>query len=81
MIAEPVHALLQFHLRAARRDRTRGDEALDVACVVLDAVGANRETEILGRDVLELMRFVHDGVGASRDHFAERVLPDGGIGA
>ena len=59
----------------------RGDRALDVARVVIEPVVADRASEVLRRDVLELVRLVDDGVAARRNHFAERALPHRGVGA
>ena len=58
-----------------------GHGALDVAGEILDPVGADRNAEVLGGDVLELVRLVQDGVGVRRDHRAVGTLPHGGIGA
>ena len=60
---------------------SRGDEPLQVARKVLDAVIAHAEAEVLRRDVLELMRFVDNRVAASGDDFAEGVLTHGQVGA
>src|SRR5436190_4021132 len=57
------------------------ERALDVTCEVLQTIRADRESKVLRRDVLDLMRFVENRVGAGRNHFAVRVLPYGGIGA
>ena len=48
---------------------------------IVDAIAADREAEVLRRDVLELVRLVDDGVAAARNHFAEIALPDGRVRA
>ena len=62
-------------------DRARGRQPLDVARELLQPIGADAEAEILGGDVLELVRFVEHGVGAGRNHLAEGVLADRRVGA
>ena len=65
---------------AALDGRGRG-KPLDIARKVLEPIVADRDPEILSRDIFQLMGFVHDRVGACRDHLAIRVLPDGGVRA
>jgi hypothetical protein len=48
---------------------------------VVHAVVADRDAEVLRRDVLELVRLVHDRIAAMRDDLAVRVLPHRGVGA
>src|SRR5204863_1285454 len=62
-------------------DQSRGDEPLQVARKLLDAIGARAEAEILRRDVLELMRFVDDRIAARGNDFAEGVLSHGQVRA
>ena len=44
-------------------------------------MGGNDDAEVLGGDVLEEVRLVHDQRVVGRDHLAEARLPDGEIGA
>jgi hypothetical protein len=56
-------------------------EPLAIPREVFDPVVADRRAEVLRDDVLELVRFVEDEVGARRDHLAERALADRRVGA
>ncbi len=63
-------------------DQPRADGAVDVAHEILDAVAADREAEVLRRDVLELVRLVDDRVCCSAGMTSPNVaLPDGRVGA
>ena len=57
--------------------------AVDVPATVSDqpiqAIRADRDSEILGRDILQLMGFVDDRVGAGWDHLAKRRLTHRGV--
>src|SRR2546422_2815180 len=57
----------------------RDERPFDVARELLDAVVAQAVAEVLRRNVLELMRLVENRAMAGGDHFAVRVLADGGI--
>ena len=60
VIAQPLDRLRDLVLRAPVLDAAGGDQPLDVARQLLDAVGADAEAEVLRRDVLELVRLVED---------------------
>ena len=62
-------------------DQLRAERAVDVARQIVDAVVADRDAEVLRRDVLELVRLVDDRVAAARDHFAVLALAHGRVGA
>ena len=70
MIPDPRDAGPQIVRLVAVRDQVRPDRALDVPRHAVDAIVADRAAEILGGDVLELMRLVHDCVLTARDDFA-----------
>ena len=59
----------------------RAERPVGVSREVVDPVVADRNPEVLRRDVLELMRLVQNRVPARRNDFAERALTHGGIGA
>jgi hypothetical protein len=58
-----------------RLDGSRSREPVDVPAQVFDAVIADRDTEVLRRDVFELVGFVDDRRAAGRDDLAVGVLP------
>ena len=58
-----------------------GQHPVAVAHQLLDAVIAERDAEVVGRHILELVRLVHDEGRAARDHLAERAVPHRRIGA
>ena len=62
-------------------ERLRRGQALGVARQILEPVVADRQAEILRRDVLELVRFVEHEVAARRNHLAVGALADRGVGA
>src|SRR5947209_15900241 len=80
-IAQSIDGFRDLITIACLRDDSGGGEALDIAREFLDAVRADAEAEILGRDVFELVGFVQNRVAAGRNHLAKRVLPDRRIGA
>src|SRR5689334_4160028 len=74
VIAQPLDRLLE--LRGIRKTghRARLDESLDVTRIVFEPIVADRESEVLSRDVLELMRLVDNGMATRRNDLAVLVL-------
>ena len=75
VIAQLIYGLGDLDRSCDPTRRPRRGKTLDVAREILDAVGADGKSEILRGDVLELMRFVDDGVVARGDDLAVRALP------
>ena len=81
VIAQPFDRLRDVVSRAAILSDDRDERSLDVARELLHPVRADAETEVLGRDVLDLVCFVEDGIVTRRNDFPVRVLAEGGVGA
>ncbi len=81
VLANPPRVVRDLIASLGVGHESRAKRLLDVAHQIIDAVTADRQAEVLGRDVLELVRLVDDGVAAPRDHFAEVALPDRGVSA
>ncbi len=80
-IAQPLQRLGDGVAIGLTLDSARRDEAFDVARQVLESVVADREAEVLRRDVLELMGFVDDRDVTRRNHLAVVALADRSVGA
>ncbi len=61
--------------------RPRSEDTPDVPREVVQTIVADRQAEVLGRHVFELVCLVHDGVAAVRDHLAEFALTNRGVRA
>ena len=81
VIAQPFDRLRDVVSRAAILSDDRDERSLDVARELLHPVRADAETEVLGRDVLDLVCFVEAGIVTRRNDFAVRVLANRGVGA
>ena len=76
------------HTRQRPRDLFRllsktgvAEQALAVPDKIVHSEVAERDAEVLRRHILELVRFVDDGVAAAWNHLAEIALAHGGISA
>ena len=81
VIAQPLDGPGHLVRVAPAGDGAGSGEALDVPGQIFQPVVADRESEVLRRDILELMRLVDNRVRAGWNDLAVRVLPDGGVGA
>ena len=67
VIPDVLDVALQIVGAIAIRQLPAGDRPIDIAREVVEPVVADREAEILGRDIFELVRFVDDRVAGTME--------------